>query len=79
MENRKYLIIKKSETSLVDFESISSSENFIPVSKNGEKVIVKWDSIDDPVFIDSLSWKEGPYNNEEITQIMYLPEWISSE
>lgn len=76
MENRKYLIIKKSETSLVDFESIASTGNFLPTSKNDEKVIIKWDSLEDPSFIKDFSWKEGPYNNEEITQIMGLPEWI---
>lgn len=79
MENRKYLIIYKSEIDLVDFDLILSSPDFLPSTNNGEKVIVKWENMDDPEFINNFSWKEGPYNNEEINSIMYLPEWVISE
>jgi len=79
MENRKYLIIYKSETSLVDFNLISSTPDFLPTSNDGTKVIIKWDDAEDPEFIKNLSWSEGPYNNEEISSIVCLPEWAISE
>ena len=79
MENRKYLIILKSETNLVDFQLIISDPDFLPTSNDGTKAIIKWEDTQDPEFIKTLSWSEGPYNNEEINQIMYLPEWVISE
>lgn len=79
MENRKYLIILKSEANLVDFQVILSDPDFLPASNDGVKVIIKWEDIEDPEFIKSLSWSEGPYNNDEINQIMYLPEWVITE
>lgn len=79
MENRKYLIIYKSETHLADFNLISSSPDFLPTSNDGEKVIIKWEEIENPEFMKNLSWKEGPYNSEEINSILHLPEWIISE
>jgi len=79
MENRKYLIILKSETNLVDFQLIISDPDFLPTSNDGTKIIIKWEDIPDPDFIKTLSWSEGPYSNDEINQIVYLPEWVISE
>jgi hypothetical protein len=76
MEERKYLIVKKSEIHKMDFNLINSDSNFLPESNNGEKIIIKWEG-QDPDFINNLEWKEGPYDVMEINQIIGLPEWFS--
>lgn len=75
-ENRKYLIINSSEIYKVNFnEILEESENFLRKSTDGTKAIVKWDDENTPSSILNLENTQGPYNHEEILNILANPEW----
>jgi hypothetical protein len=41
---------------------------------DGTKTFVKWEG-DQPLFISTLTTKEGPYTYSEILSILATPEW----
>lgn len=76
LENRKYLIINVLEIPLVDFDyTCQKSSQYLIYSLDKNKTIIKWDG-EDPPFLINLTTKEGPYNNEEIREILKTSEWI---
>lgn len=77
-DNRNYLVFNFSEIDKVDFSQVlETSAETVRKSVDGTKTFVKWSTEDSPSFIDSLSWKEGPYTYEEILSILSEPEWNS--
>jgi hypothetical protein len=74
-ENRNYLIISVSELSKVDFEQVcETSADTVRKSIDQTKTFIKWDG-NAPSFLNKLESKEGPYNYEEIIEILKTNYW----
>jgi len=72
---KKHLIINKSELHKVVFDKlVETTLDSHVLSYNGEKVIIKWIG-NDPLFVDTLIFKEGPYNTEQINILLSTEEW----
>ena len=75
MYDRKYLIIPTSELKKVDFSQIiETSPDHLLYSSDGKKTFIKWNG-DDPDFITELKNVSGPYNNEEMREILKNKRW----
>jgi len=70
-EERKYLIIKSSE---IDKSTLEQLIGISRVSNDQTKFVIKWDN-ESPSFVSNLVDTEGPYNQEEILQILNNLEW----
>lgn len=77
-ENRKFMIFNVSELPMIDFTQVcETSSETVRKSVDELKTFVKWDSIEIPSSVDSLTTKEGPYTYEEILTILSTPEWTN--
>ena len=77
-ENRKFMIFNLSELPMIDFTQVcETSSETVRKSVDESRTFVKWDSIEIPSSVDSLTTKEGPYTYEEILTILSTPEWTS--
>ena len=77
-ENRKFMIFNVSELTLIDFTQVcETSQDTLRFSVDGTKTFVKWDSIEIPSSVDSLTTKEGLYTYEEMLTILSTPEWTN--
>jgi len=75
-ENREFMIFNVSELDTIDFTQVlETSIDTVRKSVDGTKTFVKWDGIEIPSSVDSLTTKEGPYTYEEILSILATPEW----
>jgi hypothetical protein len=75
-ENRKFMIFNVSELDLIDFNHVGETYgDTVRKSINGTKTFVKWDSIEIPSSVVSLTTSEGPYTYDEIIIILNSPEW----
>ena len=73
---RNYLILNVSEINLINFDEVyETSEETLRKSLDGTKTLIKWFD-KKPKFINNLKTKEGPYNYDQITQILATSEWI---
>jgi len=71
------MVFNVSELPNINFnEVLETSADTVRKSVDGTKTFVKWDSETIPPSVDALTTKEGPYNYEEITQILSTPEWV---
>jgi hypothetical protein len=78
--NRNYLIFNVSELNKIDFEKIhETSLETLRYSADNSKTFIKWDNDLEPDFVSNLLNKEGPYNHEEILQILSTDFWINSQ
>lgn len=78
--NRNYLIFDVSELNKINFEKIhETSSETLRFSVDNSKTFIKWDNDIEPDFISGLLTKEGPFNHEEILQILSSDFWINSE
>jgi len=76
---RNYLIIGKDDVSLIDFNSVlQTSLETLRYSIDGNKTIIKWNG-ETPEFVSSIVYKEGPYLQEEIIDILKTSNWTSQE
>jgi len=76
---RNYLIIGKDDVSLIDFNSVlQTSLETLRYSIDGNKTIIKWNG-ETPEFVSSIVYKEGPYLQEEIIDILKTSDWTSQE
>jgi len=74
------MIFSTSEIDKIDFTQVcESSSETLRLSIDKTKTFVKWDSLNIPTSVDSLSTKEGPYTYSEILTILQSPEWTSNE
>ena len=71
-EDRQYLLIDTSELYLVNFNEVVGDDRRNNLQT---KSIIKWDSLTEPNFVESLTTKQGPYTNAEILQILSANEW----
>jgi hypothetical protein len=77
-ENRKFMIFNMSELPMIDFTQVcETSQDTLRFSVDGTKTFVKWDSIEIPSSVDSLTTKEGLYTYEEMLTILSTPEWTN--
>ena len=75
-ENRKFMIFNVSELELIDFNQVGeTSIDTVRKSIDGTKTFVKWDSIEIPSSVLTLTTNEGPYTYNEIIIILNGPEW----
>ena len=76
--DRKFMIFNVSELGNIDFSQVQeTSVETVRVSVDGNKTFVKWDGEGIPSSVDVLTTKEGPYNYEEILEILSISEWSS--
>jgi hypothetical protein len=74
-ENRRYLIIPVSQLSKVDFNQVGeTSAETVRKSVDQTKTFIKWEG-QDPTFVSQLTDTEGPYNHEQILNILATEEW----
>jgi hypothetical protein len=75
-ENREFMIFNVSELSQIDFTQVlETSIDTVRKSVDQTKTFVKWDGVEIPSSVDSLTTKEGPYTYEEMITILATPEW----
>jgi hypothetical protein len=73
--NRQFMIFNVSELNQINFtEVLETSSETVRRSVDGTKTFVKWEG-DQPLFISTLTTKEGPYTYSEILSILATPEW----
>ena len=72
---RNYLILNVSEINLINFDEVyETNEETLRKSLDGTKTLIKWFD-KKPKFINDLKTKEGPYNYDQIIQILATSEW----
>lgn len=77
-ENREFMIFNVSELSNIDFTQVlETSIDTVRKSVDGSKTFVKWDGVEIPQSVNSLTTKEGPYTYSQILEILSTPEWIN--
>ena len=70
------MIFNVSELPNIDFTQVlESSIDTVRKSVDQTKTFVKWDGVEIPPSVDSLTTKEGPYTYSEILVILATPEW----
>lgn len=75
-ENRNFMIFNTTELSQIDFTQVlETSSDTVRKSVDGAKTFVKWEGTVIPLSIDNLTTKEGPYNYEEMLNILNTEEW----
>ena len=74
--NRRFMIFNVSELSNINFnEVLETSEETVRKSVDETKTFVKWDEQEIPPSVQTLQTKEGPYNYDEILNILSTEEW----
>jgi hypothetical protein len=70
------MIFNVSELSNINFnEVLETSEETVRKSVDETKTFVKWDEQEIPPSVQTLQTKEGPYNYDEILNILSTEEW----
>lgn len=76
IESRKFIIFNVSELHKVDFSAVCETSQYtVTKSVDKTKTFVKWETEEDPWFLNMLETKEGPYTIEEMREIISGPEW----
>lgn len=74
-EHRNFIIFPVSELNKVDFSQVQeTSADTVRKSVDGLRTFVKWDG-PAPSFVSTLNNTEGPYNYDEIIDILNTSEW----
>jgi hypothetical protein len=77
-ENRHFMIFNINELTNIDFSKVcETSIETVRKSVDETKTFVKWDGESIPTSVENLTTKEGPYNYEEILEILSTSEWSS--
>lgn len=72
----KYIIFNVSELPKIDFSVVCENSQYtIRKSIDGTKTFVKWNTEEDPWFLNILETKEGPYTLQEMSDILLTLEW----
>lgn len=69
-----YAIINSTDVNLLNFEELITSLEGIRYSLDGTKALVKWKEIEIPQSIQNSNF-EGPYDQNQILQIVSSLEW----
>lgn len=76
-KNRNYLVLNISEIDLIDFDEINeTSAETLRKSIDGTKTIIKWED-KKPKFINNLKTAEGPYNYDQMINVLQTSEWTT--
>lgn len=76
-EHKNYIILSANQLNLIDFSTVlETSADTVRKSVDGNKTFVKWDS-STPTCISLLTNTEGPYNHDEILNILSGEEWTA--
>jgi hypothetical protein len=68
-----------SEINKIDFEQVViTSLETLTYNADGSKTVIEWADIE-PTFLSELSYKDGPYDLEQMQEIIQLPEWQHKE
>lgn len=79
-EHRNFMIFNVSELNSVDFSQVlENGPDTIRKSVDGTKTFVKWEGESIPSSVAALATKEGPYNYDEILEILSGAEWTSPD
>ena len=79
-EQRQFMIFNVSELAQIDFTQVlETSSDTVRLSIDGNKTFVKWEGLNIPPSVDSLTIKEGPYTYSEILTILSGPEWSKED
>lgn len=70
-----HLVVGTSEIDLVTFPQVNEVKANVEYSLNGDKFRISWDG-DEPSFVDNLTTKEGPYDEEGILFVLDSYEWL---
>jgi len=74
--DRNYMIFNISEINKINFDEVlESSTQWLRKSVDSTKTLVIWDGNIIPNCVQTLTTSEGPYNYDEITNILITPEW----
>jgi predicted aspartyl protease len=72
------MIFNINELTNIDFSKVcETSIETVRKSVDETKTFVKWDGESIPTSVENLTTKEGPYNYEEILEILSTSEWSS--
>jgi hypothetical protein len=73
---REFMIFNVSELIDINFnEVLENSIDTVRKSINETKTFVKWNGQIIPLSVEALTTKEGPYNYDEMMNILNTPEW----
>ena len=76
-EHRSYMIFNVSELDSIDFDVVlETSAETVRKSIDETKTFVKWEH-DMPECVANLTTKEGPYNHDEILEILSGEDWTA--
>lgn len=79
MVSNNYLIMLTSEIDKIDFQqTVITSRETLTYNGDGSKTVIEWAGIE-PTFLSDLSYKQGPYNLEQMQLITQSPEWQPKE
>lgn len=74
-EHRNYIIFPVSQLNLIDFDQVlETSADTVRKSVDETKTFVKWEG-DQPSCIYNLTNTEGPYNYDEMLDVLSTSEW----
>jgi hypothetical protein len=77
-ENREFMIFNVSELSQIDFTQVlETSIETVRKSVDETKTFVKWEGMNIPSSVNSLTTKEGPYTYGEMLIILSTQEWTN--
>lgn len=70
------MIFDASEANKIDYkEVLTTSFETLRFSIDSNKTFVKWQGEKIPACLNELTTKEGPYNYEQMLEIIKTPEW----
>lgn len=74
------MIFNVSELPSINFEEVmETSAETVRLSVDGTKTFVKWNGSIVPQSVDVLTSKEGPYNYDEIMDILATSDWAGDQ
>ena len=77
MNDRKYLIIPKTELNKVNFNDVmEDSSDTLSYSADGKSTFIKWRG-ENPSFVSSIKNAKGPYTHTEILEIIRSDDWTT--
>jgi hypothetical protein len=75
--DRNFMIFNVSEIDKINFDEVlQNSAQWMRKSVDNQKTFVKWDGNTVPSSVQTLTTSEGPYNYDEITNILNSSDWV---
>lgn len=75
-EHRNFMIFNCDELYKIDFSQVlETSVDTIRKSIDKTKTFVKWETDEQPICLQNLATKEGPYTYDQIVEILGTSEW----